>query len=161
MTTESTVRTVLASEFEEFAVEDCVRVGQRHTVYAVTVDGRRAACKVTDCQPATLAREGAVLRAVTERTSVPAPEVLASTAFESGVADSGEGVLVLQWVEGDRFDERSLGDQTPARLSAVGRALARLHDATEGWFDGHGPLRAGADPHRSVDGPLAVDGPQD
>src|SRR6056297_3295955 len=121
MTTESTVRDALASQFEDIAVRGCLRSSDRNAVYEVSVAGRRAVCKTTDSQPAMLAREGAVLAAVAERTAVPVPDVLAA----------GDGSLVLEWAPGD-VDDPDAGDRDRrrARLRAVGRMLARLHRDT-------------------------------
>ena len=143
MTTESTVRDALASKFEEATVHDCLRSSDRNAVYEVSVAGRRAVCKTTDSQPAMLAREGAVLAAVAERTAVPVPDVLAA----------GDGSLVLEWAGSDAHDADGR-DRRRERLRAVGRVLARLHRATKGWFDGHGALERGS-------GPLAVARPTD
>lgn len=139
MTTESRLRDALESEFEEYSVCKCLRKGDRNTVYEVSVDGRRAACKMTDDQPAMLAREGAVLAAVAKHAPVPVPKML----------DTGDGYLLLEWVRGDDYDSQG---QRRARLRSVGRTLARLHSATAGWFDGHGQLERG-------DNPLAVKRP--
>lgn len=139
MTMDTPLHDLLGSTFDRYAVRDHVRTGDRHAVFEVTVEGRRAACKVTDEHPATLAREAAVLRAVNERTSLPVPTVLADD----------DGVLLLEWVDGERVDG---ADSNPRRLEAVGRTLARLHEATVDWFDGHGPV---ADSGR----PLAVADP--
>ncbi|WP_327052900.1 phosphotransferase family protein [Halomicrococcus gelatinilyticus] len=136
MTTESTVRDALASQFEDVAVRDCLRRDARNTVHEVSVDGRRAVCKTTDTQPAMLAREGAVLAAVGERTAVPVPAVLAA----------GDGHLVLAWARGDVDDRDDPRDRRRERLRAVGRTLARLHRDTAGWFDGHGALEEGGGP---------------
>lgn len=144
MTTESEIHDALASTFDEYEIRERVRVGKRNTVYDVTVDGRRTACKTTDCQPEILAREGAVLNAVTERTAVPAPSVLSA----------GDGYLLLEWVHGNPYGSYDARDGCQARLRTVGRTLARLHDATADWFTGHGPLERGA-------GPLSVDQPTD
>lgn len=143
MTTESTLRDALASQFDEYAVHGRLRTSDRNTVYEVTADGRRAACKLTDSQPAMLAREGAVLTAVAERTPVPVPEVFAT----------GDGYLVLEWAQGEQY-EGNARTHRRARLCAVGRTLARLHEATDDWFGGHGALERGG-------GSLAVERPID
>lgn len=141
MTTEFTLRDVLASQFDEYSVRGRLRTSDRNTVYEVSVDGRRAACKLTDGQPATLAREGAVLEAVAEQTSVPVPEVFAT----------GDGYLVLEWARGEHYEDGT-GNRRRERLCAIGRTLARLHEATDSWLDGHGALERGG-------GPLAVERP--
>ncbi|WP_436930417.1 phosphotransferase [Halosimplex halobium] len=144
MTTESTLRETLASAFDDYTVHRRVRVGDRNTVFEATVDGRRAACKLTDCQPATLAHEAAVQRAVAERTDRRVPAVI----------DSGDGYLLLEWIDGETCADRDPAERRQDRLRSVGRWLARLHGATEGWFDGHGTLeRSGR--------PLAVAEPVD
>ncbi|WP_436909777.1 phosphotransferase family protein [Halosimplex marinum] len=136
MTTESTLREALASESDHYTVRRRVRVGERNTVFEATVDGRRAACKLTDCQPATLAHEGAVQRAIAERTDRRVPAVLAD----------GDGYLLLEWVDGETCADRDPGERRRDRLRSVGRWLARLHGATEGWFDGHGTLERSGRP---------------
>ena len=136
MTTESVLRETLASNADDYTVHRRVRVGERNTVFEATVDGRRTACKLTDCQPATLAHEGAVQRAVAERTGLWVP----------GVVDSGEGYLLLEWIDGETCAGRDPGQRRRDRFRSVGRWLARLHGATEGWFDGHGALDPGVRP---------------
>lgn len=144
MTTEFTFHDALASQFDEHAIHDCLRDGDRNTVYEASVDGRRAVCKTTDSQLAILAREGAVLDAVAGRTPVPVPKLLAT----------GDGYLVLEWVSGDGYDCSDERDRCRARLRSVGRLLARLHRATASWFDGHGALER-------ANGSLAVARPTD
>lgn len=136
MTTESVLRETLASNVDDYTVNRRVRVGERNTVFEATVDGRRTACKLTDCQPATLAHEGAVQRTVAERTGVRVPAVI----------DSGDGYLLLEWVDGETCTDRDPGERRRDRFRSVGRWLARLHSATEEWFDGHGTLEPGARP---------------
>lgn len=144
MTTESTLRDALASEFEEYAIRRLLRKGDRNTVYEVSVDDRRAVCKTTGGEPPTLAREGAVLTAVAERTPVPVPDVLSSC----------DGYLVLEWARGEPYGAADARSERRTRLRAVGRILARLHRTTVSWFAGHGTLKRGR-------GPLAVDAPTD
>lgn len=144
MTAESNLRDALASQFDQYAVRGCLRDGDRNTVYEVSVDGRRAVCKTTGSRPGMLAREGAVLDAISERTSIPVPDVLAD----------GEGYLVLEWASGDTYDSDDSLDCRRARLRAVGHSLARLHRITADWFEGHGALERGG-------GPLTVARPTD
>lgn len=131
MTTKSELRDVLGSRFDVISVEEQVRVGRRNTVYRVTVDGRRAACKMTDSRPSILAREAAVQRVVGERTSVPVPDVLAM----------GDGYLLSEWMDGEPYDSSESRQLCRTRLRAVGRTLGRLHGATEDAFGGHGTLQ--------------------
>lgn len=142
MITESSVRAVLEPNFDDYGLHDRVRVGERNTVYAVTVDGRKAACKMTERQPGRLAREGAILRAVGERTPVSVPTVIRM----------GDGYLLLKWVDGERLDSDAVRPGWQEKLQSVGRYLAQLHRSTEGWFAGHGPLEEEVE-----DGRLAVD----
>ena len=142
MTTVPTLTTALESAFDEYSIEHRVRVGERNTVYSAAVDGRRAACKLTDCQPDVLAREARVQRAVARSTPVRCPAVYAA----------GDGYLVQEWLDGDAF-----GDVTrrePEQFRTVGATLARLHAAAADWFDGHGTLRLDDDG-------LAVEDPTD
>lgn len=144
MTTKSELRTVLASDFDEYTIRDCVRVGERNTVYDVTIAGRRVACKTTKNQPGTLAREGAILIAVGERTPVEVPDVLGM----------GDGYLLMEWVEGDTLEMNHDQEAKQAKLHDVGRTLAQLHGSTTNWFAAHGALEQG-------DAPLTVDQPAD
>jgi fructosamine-3-kinase len=144
MITETTLQSVLASAFDEYSIHERVRTGARNAVYDVTVNGTRAACKTTEHQPGVLAREGAVLRTLDKRTTVRVPTVLAT----------GDGVLLLEWVEGDTDEPDDPPERRRALLSTVGRTMARLHNATRGWFGSHGELKLG-------DGPLTVDTPVD
>jgi aminoglycoside phosphotransferase (APT) family kinase protein len=150
MTTESVLRDALAAHFEEYTIRGCLRSRERNTVYEVSVDGRRAVCKMTTAQPAMLACEGAVIEAVGTRTEVPVPSVLAA----------GEGYLVLAWALGDTYEHTAPQDQRRARLRAVGRLLARLHSTTAGWFDGHGMFKYGDDGlvvDQAIDWPSRLD----
>lgn len=133
MTRTAPLHDLLGSTFDRYAVRDRVRSGDRHAVYEVTVDGRRAACKVTDDHPAVLAREATTLRALNVRTELPVPTVLAA----------GEGALLLEWVDGAAV---AANDPDPERLRTVGRTLARLHEATADWFDGHGQVESDGRP---------------
>lgn len=145
MTRESTLRDALVSAFDDdYAVCGRLREGGRNTVYEASVNGRRAACKLTDRHPEMLVREGTVLTIVAEHTPVPVPEVL----------HESDGVLVLEWAGGERYEDVDARHDRCARLRGVGRTLARLHRATTGWFDGHGALKSGCDP-------LVVDDPTD
>ncbi len=144
MTTNSRVHDVVAAEFDEYAVRARLRTSDRNTAYEVSADGRRAVCKTTVTQPGVLARESSVLETVGRRTPVPVPTMLAA----------GEGYLVMEWAEGEAYDDRANRPRRKAWLRAVGRELARLHRATPDWFDGHGVL----EPTR---GPLAVARPTD
>lgn len=128
MTTESTLTTVLGEAFDDYTIDRRVRVGKRNTVYAARADGRRAACKLTDCQPGVLKREARLQRAVGGSTPLAVPDVLAST----------DGCLVLEWLDAESFGDHRQRDSEQFR--AVGAALARLHAATADWFDGHGTL---------------------
>jgi aminoglycoside phosphotransferase (APT) family kinase protein len=144
MTTETTLQTVLASEFDEYKIREQIRARDRNTVYEVTVDGSQAACKMTENQPGMLAREGAILTTLQEQTTVQVPDVLGM----------GHGFLLLEWIQGDTYDVDDPPEERRALLSTVGRTVAQVHNATQKWFQGHGALEPD-------DGPLTVDKPVD
>jgi aminoglycoside phosphotransferase (APT) family kinase protein len=62
------------------------------------------------------------------------------------VLASGSGYLLLEWIDGETCADRDPGQRRRDRLRSVGRWLARLHGATEGWFDGHGTLERSGRP---------------
>jgi Ser/Thr protein kinase RdoA (MazF antagonist) len=135
------VRQVLAVRFDEVVVGERLHAVPPHVVHAVTVDGRRAVCKLAVGPEADVVREARVLDHVGRETSLPVPAVLAV----------GEGHVVAEWLdavpgEGDLPGEggRDLADW--ARVAGAG--LATLHE--EAPLDAHGPLRA-------REGGLAVD----
>lgn len=144
MTGPRTIRDVLASHADRYAVRREIRTNDRNAVHEVRLDERRAACKRSSANPEQLAREGAVLDAVAGRTPVSVPAVVGR----------GEGYLLLDWADGEAYDATVPLERRRERLRAVGRTLAALHDATDGWFDGHGDLTAG-------DGPPTVADPCD
>jgi fructosamine-3-kinase len=87
-------------------------------------DGTRAFVKTrADAAPDEYATEAEGLRWLAEAGGLPLPEVI-------GVAGD---VLVLEWVE-----EGRAGDE-----AALGRGLARIHEAGAGAFGGPRPLRIG------------------
>jgi hypothetical protein len=135
------VRQVLAVRFDEVVVGERLHAVPPHVVHAVTVDGRRAVCKLAVGPEAHVRREAHVLDRVGHETSLPVPELLAV----------GEDHFVAEWLDAvpgadDLPGESGLGLADWAR--AAGAGLATLHE--EAPMDAHGPLRA-------REGGLAVD----
>lgn len=137
------IETVLASQFDQFEIRGRLHDVPPHEVYEVTVDGRRAVCKVARAPEADPLTEAAVIDYVDRTTDVPVPSVL----------DAGDGYFVATWIDGlpaaDEVPEGEEIDGTYAR--ALGAGLARLHEATAGSFDRPGRPRAGDDGRLRVD----------
>lgn len=130
------VRATLRAHAEDVRLVQLLHDVPPHCVYEVTVDGRRAVCKVATGSQAHLEREAHVLRHVGRQTSLPVPEVLAA----------GEGYFVAEWLETVPDPDESPADAAWARSAGAG--LATLHAETA--FGAPGVLRAS-------DGGLAVD----
>ncbi|MDZ5812576.1 aminoglycoside phosphotransferase family protein [Halorubrum sp. AD140] len=142
------VATVLGEAFPDRSVERLTAAGvswngANETVGVVFADGARAFCKVAvDGDGTRVARELAVLRHVTTRRPIAAPEVLA--------ADSGAGVpyLITAPAPGREllgvWEELGEGDggeaDREALLRRVGATLATLHAAR---FDRHAEIVGG------------------
>lgn len=100
-----------------------------HAVYEVSVDGRRAVCKLGRGPQADPLVEARAIEYAAEHTDLPVPEVLAAdrtgflTAWHEGAPQDPEAITV---------DE--------ARAEAMGDGLARLHDRVD--LPAYGPLRA-------------------
>jgi Ser/Thr protein kinase RdoA (MazF antagonist) len=138
-----TVEDALASTFESYAVVGQVHDVPPHEVYEVTVDGRRAVCKVASQSGADPATEAAVLDFVDGETDIPVPSVL----------DAGEDYFVATWLDGVP-DERAVPDapeRDEAYARALGAGLARLHEQTAGTFVRPGRPAAGDGGPRGVD----------
>lgn len=129
------VHDALAQHYDRFEVLERLHAVPPHETHTVTVEGTRAVCKRANGPRADPATEAAVLRYVARETPVPVPAVLAV----------GEDHFVAAFRE-DLPDDAA-ADEPTAR--AIGAAMARLHAATEGDFDGYGPVAA--------DGEVAVD----
>lgn len=132
---------VLATCATEYAVEGQLHDVPPHAVYEVTVDGRRAVCKVARGPAADLATDAAVLAYVDGATSVPVPEVLAA----------GEDYVVTEFCEdapasGTAHDHEAATVTTDLARS-LGEGMATLHAETA--FERTGFPRA--------DGGLAVE----
>jgi len=97
-----------------------------HRVHEVTFDGQRAVCKIGVGTTARPAIEGRVLELVGTKSDVPVPAVLAI----------GPDHFVAAWCPG--LPEDPIVDG--ARARAMGRGLARLHDAMADEFDRSGQL---------------------
>ncbi|MFB6218663.1 MAG: phosphotransferase family protein [Halobacteriaceae archaeon] len=135
------IEAVLASQADEYAVHRQLHDVPPHAVYEVTVDGRRAVCKLARGPEADPATDAAVLAYVGRETSVPVPAVLAS----------GEEFFLAEFCE--RAPESGTAHEYEApTLTAdlartLGEGLATLHAETP--FERTGVPRA--------DGGLAVD----
>ncbi|MFC7196564.1 phosphotransferase enzyme family protein [Halosimplex aquaticum] len=138
------VHDALAANFERYEIREQLHDVPPHAVYEVRADGRRAVCKVARGEAADPETEAAVVDHVDRRTDLPVPSVLAA----------GDGYFVASWLDGlpaeDEVPDPDEIDAVYAR--ALGRGLARLHDATAETFARPGFPRPGGG-----DGRLAVD----
>lgn len=123
-------RTIARAALRE--LPDPARIDRRlhavppHAVYAVTVDGVRAVCKV-DAHPAGSAGlEGRLVTELGTASSLPVPPAI----------DVGRHHAILGWLDGVP-DEPTL---TPEWARAAGRGLGALHEATAGRYPGPGLL---------------------
>ena len=112
------VHTALASWFDRYEIRRQLHDVPPHAVYEVTVDGRRAVCKVARGETADVGAEAAAMDHVDRHTDIPVPSVLAAR----------EDAFVATWLDALADDDVDRDDPTDAR--ALGRGLARLHAAT-------------------------------
>lgn len=113
------IERLLERRYDRIDVERCLHAVPPHEVYEVTVDDRRAVCKMAVDERGAAGVEGRVQRYVNRETSVSVPEVLdlGSDWFLAAYRDDapeepsgGERVLETEW------------------LRVAGRTLATLHD---------------------------------
>jgi tryptophanyl-tRNA synthetase len=111
------VHDALENWFAQYEIERQLHDVPPHAVYAVTVDGRRAVCKVARGETADVGAEAAAMAHADRHTDLPVPSVLAAR----------ECAFVATWLDGlgGRVDP-----EDPADARALGRGLARLHTAT-------------------------------
>lgn len=152
MVDETTVRTLLESHTTDCEVRGEVGRNDRHAVYEVVVDGRRAVCKVAagDGASGPLAVETALCDALDGVAAIRTPEVL----------HAEERFAAFSWLRGEPYDPGRPATDRRARLRALGRSLARLHEATAGWFDGFGTLTVDSGDGTGVRTGVTVDGPE-
>mgnify|MGYP000510100176 CR=1 FL=1 len=149
------VSNALGKHFERFEIVEQLHDVPPHAVYEVRVDDRRerAVCKVARGPTADPQTEAAVIDHVDRHTDLPVPTILAA----------GEGYFVAEWVEGLPAEEDvpDGAEIDAAYARALGRTLARLHEATAGTFVRPGFPRPAGDststPAADPDGRLAVD----
>jgi Ser/Thr protein kinase RdoA (MazF antagonist) len=120
------VHTALASWFDRYEVRRQLHDVPPHAVYEVTVDGRRAVCKVARGETADVGAEAAAIDQVDRYTDVPVPSVLAAE----------EGAFAATWVDALAADDADpeADPDDPADARALGRGLAHLHAATADTF---------------------------
>lgn len=131
------VRDALAQHTTDFARRRQLHDIRPHVVYEVTFGGRRAVCKVDAHPEGSAGVEGRVMARVGDETSVPVPEVLAA----------GDDHVVTGWADEvpQAADELTRDE---ARVRAMGRGLARLHEESAAEFDGTGLLEIEANTFR-------------
>ncbi|MFB6195383.1 MAG: phosphotransferase enzyme family protein [Haloplanus sp.] len=115
------VRDALDTWFEQYEIDRQLHDVPPHAVYAVTVDGRRAVCKVDRGETADVGGEAAAMAHADRHTDLPVPSVLAAR----------EDAFVATWLDGLDDD---IETDDPADARALGRGLARLHAATADAF---------------------------
>jgi Ser/Thr protein kinase RdoA (MazF antagonist) len=119
------VHTALASWFDRYEISRQLHDVPPHAVYEVTVDGRRAVCKVARGETADVGAEAAAIDHVDRHTDVPVPSVLAAH----------EDAFVATWLDAIADDGGDPVDRDdPADARTLGRGLARLHAATVDAF---------------------------
>lgn len=115
-----------------------IAVGNRkRTVRATFTNGPALAVQSVPNDRERLVTEGAVLRAIGDRTRVPVAPLVASGVFGGG------SYLLTEWVEGVSLHEVFTALDRPARhaiAQALGRHLGTLHAAFE--FDAFGQIVA-------------------
>lgn len=131
---ERDVHDALANEYDSHSIDHQIHDVPPHEVYAVRVDGERAVCKRDTAPTGTAAYEGRVMAFVDERTSVSVPSV----------HHVGDDHYVAAW-HPDAPDPDCGQEVDRAWARAAGRALATLHDETDGGVDGYGRLEPGRD----------------
>lgn len=125
-----TVRDRLESRFGTHRIVSQLHDVPPHEVYEVIVDGRRAIYKGDTASRGSAGVEGRVVDFVGDRTSVPAPEVLAV----------GDDYFVAAWdPNAPAPDDGQVADETWA--SAAGRGLAMLHRETAPSVNSYGRFR--------------------
>ncbi|WP_265109532.1 aminoglycoside phosphotransferase family protein [Halosolutus halophilus] len=130
------VHRALESIADDYAVVRELHAVPPHAVYEVTLDGRRAVCKLArgpDADPATEAR---VIQYVDRATSIPVPSVI----------DDGPRHFVAEWHDGapgGAAGEPADPTLDPATARAMGEGLATLHAETA--FASHGVFGSDAD----------------
>ncbi|PSP91004.1 aminoglycoside phosphotransferase family protein [Halobacteriales archaeon QH_8_68_33] len=148
------VHDTLASWFDSYAVEGQLHDVPPHAVHEVTVDGRRAVCKVARGETADVGAEAAAMAHADRHTDLPVPSVVAAD----------EDAFVASWVDGlpDEDAAPDAGEVTDAYARALGRTLARLHAATADAFPRPGfPRLGGAWGPGDPAGSLVVDAHED
>ena len=115
------VHDALGTWFAQHEIERQLHDVPPHAVYAVTVDGRRAVCKVARGETADVGAEAAAMAHADRHTALPVPRVLAAR----------EDAFVATWLAGLDSD---VDPDDPADARSLGRGLARLHAATEDAF---------------------------
>jgi Ser/Thr protein kinase RdoA (MazF antagonist) len=118
----------LAPEFDDVTVGEKLHAVPPHVVHEVTVDGRRAVCKLAVGPESVLRREAAAQAYAARETDLAVPGVLAA----------GEGFYVAEWLDG--APEQGGDHDLEAWAATAGAGLARLHEGAS--MDDHGPLRA-------------------
>lgn len=120
------VHGALASHPVETTVRRRLHDVRPHEVFEVTYDGQRAVCKLATHPVGHPELEARILEFVGAETSVPVPPILAV----------GSDHYVAGWCD-DLPDEPTVDRP---RVRAMGRSLARLHEATSERFDSPGRL---------------------
>ncbi|NHN46075.1 phosphotransferase [Halostella sp. JP-L12] len=118
------VHDALAQRYDDYAVHRLLHDVPPHETYEVTVDGRRAVCKVATDPRGDPATEARVMAFVGRETTVPVPTVLAL----------GDGYFVAEWCPD--VPRAANADETKARAMGVG--LATLHRETADAVDAYG-----------------------
>lgn len=118
------VHDALAQRYDDYAVHRLLHDVPPHETYEVTVDGRRAVCKVATAPRGDPATEARVMAFVGRETTVPMPTVLAV----------GDGYFVAEWCPD--APQAATVDEEKAR--AMGAGLASLHRESADAIDAYG-----------------------
>jgi aminoglycoside phosphotransferase (APT) family kinase protein len=127
------VRDALASIEDDYEVGEELMRTDRHVVYEVRFEGRRAVCKLAFSDPTGLQRDALVLRRLANSDAVSVPDLLARD----------EDHYVAAFAPGGEYDGDAPRRVRERRLRNAGATLARVHEAFS--FETYGDLRPAGD----------------
>lgn len=109
---------VLAQHADDYEIRERIHAVPPHEVWAVTVDGRAAVCKIATRPEGDPAAEAAVIDFVDRETSVTVPSILAT----------GPHSFLAEWCDAAPSEADAVIDEVTVR--ALGKAMATLHEET-------------------------------
>ncbi|WP_458207467.1 phosphotransferase family protein [Haladaptatus sp. NG-SE-30] len=118
--TKKQIHKALATHADEYRIKRELPSRAPNAVYEVTLDGRRAVCKVVSGDDAQIRKDALATRYVYEQTPIPISRVL---AIEDDCA-------IFEWAEGITYDADTNRALREHRLRNAGATLATLHEST-------------------------------